>query len=180
MWRALPPFPCLSCPAIPLGSGRGTAKGLDFDVSISNVRAPLKGSQSCGGESMPQILPGDSNSTAVWKRPVGSFGRSTHFTRPRAETGGTFGFEFFNSRTTSAFVKTWCLDKYLKPWQLMATVETSSLYGPRKESTPSTFKGMACSTRVLRRTGRNAAELLDILVSQDWKFRINQPAENGG
>src|ERR1700693_1209297 len=120
MWRALPLFPYLSCPAIPRVSGRGTAKGLDFDVSISNVRAPLKGIQSCGGESMPQILPGDSNSTAVCKRPAGSRGRSTHLTRPRAEIDGAFGFEFFSSSTTSAFVKTWCFDKYLKPWQLMA------------------------------------------------------------
>jgi hypothetical protein len=93
-------------------------------------------------------------------------GLSTHFTRPRAEIGGEFGFLFSSCKTTSAFANTWCFDKYLKPWQLMVWVETASLYGPRKESTPSTFKGMAYSTRVLRRAGRDAAELFDIIVSQ--------------
>ena len=73
-WRVLVPFARLSSTAVLDVSGRGTAKGLDFDVSVSRLRAPLKSSQSCGGASMPQILPGDSNSTAVWNSPVGSLG----------------------------------------------------------------------------------------------------------
>src|SRR4029077_20322891 len=67
------------------GSGRGTANGFDFTVSISIVRGPQNGNQSFGGAEIPQTFPGSSSSIAVSKSPPCS--PVTHFTRPRAVTG---------------------------------------------------------------------------------------------
>ena len=85
-------------------SGRGTANGFDFAVSISIVRGPQNGSQSFGGVAIPQTFPGSSSSTAVSNTPPCR--PATHFTRPRADTGFASVLPPFNSRITSAFDST--------------------------------------------------------------------------
>src|SRR5579864_4345415 len=107
-------------------SGRRTATVFGLDAPDSAMRGPEKGNQSLGGESIPQTLPGSSNSMAVRPRPPRSTGRCVHFTRPRLETGSEFSDSPFSSRITKALGSTSNFDSYMQPWQFTVTVDTSS------------------------------------------------------